>query len=80
MKKRRTCITLRAKQNHAFLEVAQGSSLSGTTLPNGYTVPKAPKDYEWIARRRSVYLERQVGKPTTVKGYTQRSPAGYGNY
>jgi len=51
-------ITLRAKANHAFLEAAQGANVTGATLPNGYTIPKAPKGKGWIVKRRSVYLEK----------------------
>lgn len=56
IKRQAKVITLRARANHQFLEQAQGASVAGATLPNGYTVPKAPKGKSWIVRRRSLYL------------------------
>jgi len=52
-------LTLRARQNHAFLEEKAGKTLTpGETLPNGYVVPKTPKGKVWRVKRRSLYLER----------------------
>lgn len=51
-----TIIRPRDERDRQFLTIAQGSTMSNTTLPSGFVVPKAPEGAIWVVMGEEICL------------------------